>query len=407
VKLTSTSRLRIVTLFITMVLTAGIGTFLVESSYRNQISDIDSAINSTINDARDADGQELSAALFHIDQNSLDFSLYLLSRDGSLTVVNTSTKKISTTLTLADARAATKAMQSGSRGSEFRFRSLKISGGDFLLVAAPSQSASKNLRSNLLLVLLITIVTTLASFSLLSVYIGRLKRRDDVDALNRMQSFLGDASHELRTPLTVIKGYVELLSSGHMNLPADRDRALSRVTGEISRMESLIHDLLLLAEIGESATRELEILNLSEVTHAHVQDFALLNPERKVHVEIGSEIKVEAVRDYLSRFIQNALNNVSRHTAVSAPVSISLKRNARMAILTIEDGGAGLPEGAYRENIKSLNRFNPSRSRENGGSGLGMSIMAAVVAKTNGEMRLRKSDLGGLAVVAEFPIYRG
>jgi signal transduction histidine kinase len=57
--------------------------------------------------------------------------------------------------------------------------------------------------------------------------------------------------------------------------------------------------------------------------------------------------------------------------------------------------------------VKSLTRFDPSRSRDNGGSGLGMSIMAAVVAKSGGELRLLKSELGGLAVIAEFPTYRG
>jgi signal transduction histidine kinase len=74
--------------------------------------------------------------------------------------------------------------------------------------------------------------------------------------------------------------------------------------------------------------------------------------------------------------------------------------------LTIEDGGAGLPDAAYRENIQSLNRFDKSRSRESGGSGLGMSIMAAVIAKSGGQLTLRKSSLGGLAVIAEVPSVR-
>ena len=76
------------------------------------------------------------------------------------------------------------------------------------------------------------------------------------------------------------------------------------------------------------------------------------------------------------------------------------------AKLSIEDGGQGLPESAYRENIQSLNRFDKSRSRESGGSGLGMSIMAAVIEKQGGKLTLRKSALGGLTVEAEVPTYR-
>jgi K+-sensing histidine kinase KdpD len=221
-----------------------------------------------------------------------------------------------------------------------------------------------------------------------------------------MQAFLGDASHELRTPLTVIKGYVEMLSKGLMNEEADKERAFSRVNSEIGRMETLIHDLLLLAELGESAQRESESIDLSDLVKSFGDDFATLNPSRKVIIDVDREILINGVLDYFSRFIQNALNNISRHTDSNAEAHISLKKVGKRAILTIEDGGSGLPESAYREKIQSLNRFDKSRSRESGGSGLGMSIMAAVIAKSNGELSLRKSELGGLAVVADLPTYR-
>jgi signal transduction histidine kinase len=74
--------------------------------------------------------------------------------------------------------------------------------------------------------------------------------------------------------------------------------------------------------------------------------------------------------------------------------------------MIIEDGGKGLPESAYREDIRSLNRFDKSRSRENGGSGLGMSIMSAVISKLGGRFSLRKSQLGGLAIVVELPLVK-
>ena len=61
---------------------------------------------------------------------------------------------------------------------------------------------------------------------------------------------------------------------------------------------------------------------------------------------------------------------------------------------------------AYREDIRSLNRFDKSRSRENGGSGLGMSIMSVVIQKLGGRFSLRKSALGGLAIVVELPQVR-
>lgn len=406
-KLTSAARLRLVSIALATVLTGAIGTFLTFQSYQSSISSIDYEINSTIDDAVAAPNQELSAALFHIEEFSLDLSLFLVSRDGSVTTVNESTVQIFEEITLEKALAAQVKAIDGGGIYEIRLRSYEISGGDYLVVAGSSSAAAKALQANLISVLMITLLASFIAFFLLTLYIRRVKRRDDAEALQRMQSFLGDASHELRTPLTVIKGYVEMLSKGQLSSAEDQARAFNRVTGEIGRMENLIRDLLLLAELGESAQRENEILDLSSLILLHGEDFATLNPERKVTLTIQGNVEVRAASEYLFRFIQNALNNISRHTPPAAPVAITLAVKGKFAQLSIEDGGAGLPDSAYADQIQSLTRFDKSRSRESGGSGLGMSIMAAVIAKLDGHLKLRKSKLGGLAVIAEIPSYRG
>ena len=403
-KLTSTARLRIVTISLVTLLTAGIGVFATFHSYDISRQEIDKAINSTILDAASAPNQELSAALFHIDEFSLDLTLALFSRDGNLTIVKESTAPLFANIPLEVVASATRGVRAENGLEAFRFRSLLISGGDYLVIAQSSQIAITNLNQDLIIVAVITLAMSLLAFALLSLYIRRLKRRDDADALARMQEFLGDASHELRTPLTVIKGYVEMLSKGQMGTVEDQARAFNRVTSEISRMESLIKDLLLLAELGESAKREREEIDVSALIRSYAADFATLHPERKVEISISDEIYLHSVREYLVRFIQNALNNISRHTPNSAPVRVSLSSKGRAITLLIEDGGPGLPESAYKERVRSLNRFDKSRSRDNGGSGLGMSIMAAVVEKLNGELTLRRSNLGGLAIVAEFSV---
>lgn len=405
-KLTSTARLRLVTVALATLLTATIGSLVATQSYQSSISIIDKAIAETISDAAQSPNQELSAALFHIDEYALDLSLFLVSRDGSITTINESTIQVFEDISLEDVVEADDHVYAGRGANDFRFQSLEISGGDFLVVAASSEQASSELQSNLISVALTTLFTLILAFVLLTIYISRLKRRDDEDALQRMQAFLGDASHELRTPLTVIKGYVEMLSKGQMSEPADQARAFNRVNSEIGRMENLIHDLLLLAELGESAQRDFEIIDLASLVQGYSDDFATLNPFRQIEVTCDNNCDVLVVRDYLSRFIQNALNNISRHTPADAPVKITLKSSAKSVTLLIEDGGEGLPEAAYGEKIQSLNRFDKSRSRESGGSGLGMSIMAAVINKLHGTLTLRKSDLGGLAIVAELPLHR-
>jgi K+-sensing histidine kinase KdpD len=141
-------------------------------------------------------------------------------------------------------------------------------------------------------------------------------------------------------------------------------------------MESLIRDLLLLAELGESAEGEQEEIELSEILKSHADDFATLHPDRDVKMNIAADVKIVGVGEYISRFIQNALNNIDRHTDAGVPVRISLIQKGRSVIVEIADGGSGLPESAYREKVRSLNRFDKSRSRESGGSGLGLAVIA-------------------------------
>ena len=403
-KISSTARLRIATIALTTVLAAGIGSYAALHTHSRDIKLIDQGITEAIRAASENPQQELSAALFYLDQYSLDLSLHLLSRDNELTTINSASNDRLENIDISEARGALAAIVQDDSGENYRLKTLEISGGDFLIISASTLSADEDLKSNLKSAAIATAAANLLAFTFLSFYIGLIRRRDEQDALARMQEFLGDASHELRTPLTVVKGYVEMLSKSMFTEEKDKARAFERVNTEILRMESLIRDLLLLAELGESASRDYELFDVSELIQAHVDDFSLLNPQRQVTSEIQSDIEIEAARDFISRFMQNGLNNISRHTPKDAPVKITLQQVGKKVTLLIEDGGPGLPENAYREKVQSLHRFDKSRSRENGGSGLGLSIMAAVISRLGGEFNLQQSSLGGLAITAELPL---
>ncbi|MDE3044969.1 MAG: ATP-binding protein, partial [Acidobacteriota bacterium] len=113
-------------------------------------------------------------------------------------------------------------------------------------------------------------------------------------------------------------------------------------------------------------------------------------------------LRVRGNEDYLYRLVNNALTNIVRHTNANDEVLVSLRRRAHEAELVIEDAGPGLP--VYGERPQRFRRFDDSRSRETGGSGLGMSIMADVVESMGGSLVTRRSSLGGLAVVMRVPL---
>ena len=403
-RFSSSTRISFVTIFLLTFITVGVGGFSVLHTQSSEIQKVDASLNFVAKSAYDNPLQPVSAALYALEQSSLDITLTFLTHDGDETIINESTLTYLGAPDFPIVEDATRKPLRIAGPPPFRLRSVLVEGGDYILIAESTQEIDANFQSNLGSLAIFTFALDSIASLLLFLYFRRINRRDESASLARMQEFLGDASHELRTPLTVIKGYVEMLSKGQLTQDSDKARAFDRVGTEITRMESLVRDLLLLAELGESGTRDIERIDFSEIIKAHGADFMTLNPQRKVTLAIADEISIEASRDYISRFIQNALANIVRHTATDDSVKISLTNQGKYAQLVIEDAGPGLPESAYKEDIRSLNRFDKSRSRDKGGSGLGMSIMSAVIQKLDGTFSLRKSELGGLAIVVVLPV---
>jgi signal transduction histidine kinase len=404
VKVSPSARITIVTIFLLTLITVGVGGFSVLHSRNAEISQIDASLEYVGQSAYDNPAQPVSAALYALEQSSLNMTLTFLTHDGQETIINESTLKYFGAPDISIVELATRQPIRIAAPAAYRLRSVLVQGGDYIVLAESTQAIDRNFQSNVRSLALFTFGVDSSAALILFIYFRRNNRRTETASLARMQEFLGDASHELRTPLTVIKGYVEMLSKNQLMQESDKTRAFERVGTEINRMESLVRDLLLLAELGESGTRDIEVIDLSEIVKAHGTDFLTLNPGRSVLLSIEPEIFIDASRDYIARFIQNALTNILRHTAKDDAVKISLARHGRGAQLMIEDAGPGLPESAYKEDIRSLNRFDKSRSRDHGGSGLGMSIMSAVITKLDGTFSLRKSALGGLAIVVELPV---
>lgn len=374
----SKTRQILATTIVTSTLSILIGGFAVWGSYETEIGIIDVHLDIVVLDVAQSPDNPITAALLSVEQNSFDITVAFMTPTGEIA-------------TLKESR---KALIGGAK--KLRVRNIPLQAGEQLVIAASLTDIDRNLRKNLWRLLIFIIFTnTIASF------VSALINRSGALALERtqrekMQEFLGDAAHELGTPLTVIKGYAELLEGN--KLEGDRQlQAFTRLNSEIKRMESLIADLLILAELGEEKSGEFSALNLSQLLSESVNDFAEVASGHAFELLIDKDVILDGSEKYLQRFIANALTNIRIHAPHDVPVRITLK-DGRDIKLIIEDGGAGLPADSYGEKIQGLKRFDPSRSRKTGGSGLGLSIMSAVVERHKGVLTLRKSDLGGLAI---------
>ena len=383
---------------ITTALSLLIGGFATISVRNSQIAVIDSQLNIIADSVRQNSGAPVSAALDSAANQDFNVTIALISSSGELTIINESQLNLrnpptESVISKSLQEAVTVDVEEG-----YRLVSLNISGGDRLLIADSLRATNDTFIENQKRLVLFTFLADVVAIALSYLVIRRNNRKLQAESLSRMQSFLADASHELRTPLTVIKGYSEMLSKGQISEEGDREKAFTRVNLEIIRMENLIHDLLLLAELGETSVPIHEDIDFSELLTSFSRDFQTLNPKRAVVMEIEGGITCLGSIDHMRRLIQNILNNISRHTPEDAPVRIQLTQSGKETLLILEDGGPGLPDSSYRDGIELLNRFDSARSRDTGGSGLGLSIIAAIVHEHDGTLALRKSTLGGLAV---------
>ncbi|MDP1851007.1 MAG: histidine kinase dimerization/phospho-acceptor domain-containing protein [Candidatus Planktophila sp.] len=355
-----------------------IGGFAIWGSYTSEISIIENQLNIVVNDVKLSSDDPLTSALFSVSQNNFDMTVAFQSSTGEIAILKQSKKAVLGTTT------------------KLKTRTIRLQAGEKLLIATSVVDIDKNLTRNLWrLLIFFLFANVIASFISLSI------SRSGALAIERahrekMQEFLGDAAHELRTPLTVVKGYAELLKNKALDSERETS-AFERLNVEIQRMESLIADLLILAELGEEEPIEFSEVNLSELVSENVRDFQVIAPQHHLELDLEAGVTIQGSEKYLQRFIANALTNIRVHTDASAPVRVTLKAGREIK-LVVEDGGAGLPETSYGERIQGLKRFDRSRSRVTGGSGLGMSIMSAVIERHGGTLALKKSDLGGLAI---------
>jgi signal transduction histidine kinase len=383
---------------VTTALSLSIGGFATISLRDSQIETVDQQLRKIADAVRSNPDSPVSSALDAASEEDFNITIAIVSSDKEITIINESKLILGSLPPDSLLAAALISPVTVEDQENYRLLAQVISGGDRLILADSLSEIEESFSSNLERLFLFTVFADLVAIAISALLLARNNRKLEAESLLRMQQFLADASHDLRTPLTVIKGYSELLSKGQITNPEDRGRAFERVNSEIIRMENLIHDLLLLAELGETSRPIFAEFDLSDLLTSYVHDFTTLNPDRQIIEEIESGVMIEGSLEHLRRLIQNVFNNIARHTPVDAPVKVYLGRQGKKVRLMIEDGGAGLPPTGYRDGVTALNRFDTSRSPETGGSGLGLSIIAAIVSEHDGTLNLRKSNLGGLAV---------
>jgi len=249
----------------------------------------------------------------------------------------------------------------------------------------------------------------------LSLRIEAKHRKDEVGALvdtlnemiarleksvNKIRQFSGDVSHELRTPLTIIRGEVEVL------LRKDREvseyiSTLGSVLEESHRMEKIIDDLLFLSRIEALDRAKLsQSVHLDEILTTVVESRESVIRMQGLKCEAGeiAEIRIKGNGDLLERLIGNLLDNAIRYTPSGGRIIYSLIKAGESVLLEINDTGIGIPEVSLPQIFDRFYVVDKSRSKETGGSGLGLSIVKWIADSHDARIEVRSQEGEGTTV---------
>ena len=231
--------------------------------------------------------------------------------------------------------------------------------------------------------------------------LGRL--RDSVQASRR---FLADASHELRTPLTVIKGELQELSGDtHLNSSDLRERVGS-VLEEVARLEDLVSGLLVLSRLDAGEVlRERSEVDLALLAHSIAEQMRLIAEDRGIAVDLSGlqRTVVCGERARLQQIIVNLLDNAIRFTPGGGRIALRTRQDDAGGVLEVADSGIGIPASALPRVFDRFFRVEEGRSREDGGAGLGLSIVKSICSLHGAEIDVSSQVGHGSCFRVRFP----
>ncbi|HIX11155.1 sensor histidine kinase [Agathobaculum sp.] len=221
-----------------------------------------------------------------------------------------------------------------------------------------------------------------------------IKEKERID--NMRQEFIVNVSHELKTPIALIQGYAEGLTAGVADDPEDRKYYCDTIADEADHMNKLVMQLLNLSrlELGAEQTYS-EDIDLHELCAEAVRKTAVLCESRGLTVEYDDTcITVRTDGDLLDQVLMNYLSNAIRYTVDGGKIKISAKQTGDCVRLTVFNEGDGLPEEELPKIWEKFYRTDRARTREAGGTGIGLSLVRAIADTLHGSCGVENVEGG-------------
>ncbi len=226
------------------------------------------------------------------------------------------------------------------------------------------------------------------------------------ESFAQIRQFSADASHELRTPLTVMRGEIEL-SLRTTKSPEEYRHVLESSLEEILRMSTIIDNLLTLAKADEGTLDvTFSEVNLQELVEELYEDSKVLAEEKEIQVDLVESAPIVIVGDRvrLRQLFLNLVDNAIKYTPERGHVRLMASRRNGTAVFEVSDTGIGITADEQQRIFNRFYRVDKARSREHGGSGLGLSIAKWIAELHRGTIEVSSTYGKGSVFTVKLPL---
>ena len=243
----------------------------------------------------------------------------------------------------------------------------------------------------------------LLAFFVISLFLARWALRPIEKAWKQQRQFVADASHELKTPLTVILANMGIVLSHREETVQSQIKWLEYTQAEASRMKELVGSLLFLAQADDmQEALTLSEVNFSDVVWSSVLPFesVAFEQNKTLTSEIAENIVIQGDEDRLRRLTAILLDNAVKYSDEGGTITLRLQTAQDKAVLTVHNTGAQIPAGQLSHIFERFYRVDSSRTRAQGGYGLGLSIAQSIVEAHHGKIGVQSGSQGTAFTVA-------
>ena len=218
------------------------------------------------------------------------------------------------------------------------------------------------------------------------------------------REFVSDVSHELRTPLTTVKSYAETLMDGSVSDTDVQNRFLSVIIKEADRMTRIVKDLLTLSKLDEAQTDEVEKddIDLQVLLEGVAEKMYITAKKRNqtITYKLVNNVPVfQSNRDKLEQVVINIVSNAIKYTPEGGEINIVSGMLYNDAFIKVIDNGVGIPKENLPRIFDRFYRVDKARSRDTGGTGLGLTIAKQIIEGLGGTITINSEYKKGTEVV--------